>query len=159
MNRPFLSGRTLIGLSIAAACAGALPVSAATAVVLDRRLPPAVKVTHTEFAVDERAGTARLAVDLYDDTWDGYASTESLDVPGLTFDRERREVRYESEGSVVTCARRGKFLWATTWPATGACRIVVRQEAPTADAGSGARTEWVVELVTDAPARAARLGR
>lgn len=161
MNGPSLPGKTLIALSIAAACASAAPVSAATIIILDRSLPPEAKVSGTEFDVDEQTGRARVAVDLYDDSWEGNLSSESVLVPGLRFDRERREVLYESEGSVVTCARRKKILWRTSYPATGACRIIVRSEPRNADAGPGVRalTDWVVELVTDESTRAARLSR
>ena len=47
-------------------------------------------------------------------------------------------MRYESDGSVVTCARRKKILWGTTYPETGACRITVRSEPRVADTGVGA---------------------
>lgn len=102
----------------------------------------------------------RLDVDVYDDTWEGNISSESVAVPGLRFDRERREVLYESGGSVVTCARPKKFLWSTSYPATGACRIVVGSEPRNVEADPGARawtdwTDWRVELVTDEPARTA----
>lgn len=146
-------------VALALAFAAAAPASAATVIVLNRNLPPQVKVSNTEFDVDERAGSVRLAVELFDDSWEGNLSVESVEVPGLRFDRERQEVLYESGGSVVTCARRKRILWGTTWPATNACRITVKKESRTADAGGGAPTSWVVALVTDEPAKAARLSR
>ena len=75
-------------------------------------------------------GRAQLAVDFFDDTDEGYLTSESVDVPGLRFDRERGEVIYESDGSVLTCARRQKILWGTRYKETGACRISVRSEKP-----------------------------
>lgn len=155
MCKPEVSTRTFRALAIAAACAFAAPASAATIGLLDVNLPAEVRVTGTNFEVDEQAGLARLAVDLYDESFEGNISTELVVVPGLTFDRELREVRYEGGGSVVTCARRKKILWGTSYPATEACRTVVRSEPRNVDAGFGARplTRWVVELVTDEPAR------
>ena len=60
-----------------------------------------------------------------------------------------RHVRASPEGSV------GKI-----YPATGACRILVRSESrdAAADRGTPASKEWVVELVTDEPTKAAALG-
>jgi hypothetical protein len=155
------SRKTLVALSIAAACASPLPVSAGAITILDRSLPPEVKVLRTEFDVDEKTGSARVGVDLYDDSWDGYLTSESVVVPGLRFDRGRREVVFESGGSIVTCARPRKILWGTDYRATGACPIVVKSETRSADAGAGAREtrNWVVELVTDEPTKAARLSR
>ena len=82
-------------------------------------------------------------------------------VPGLSFDRESREVRYESGGSVATCAVRKKILWGTTYPETGACSITVRSEPRIADtsAETPALTGWIVELATDEPTRSAGLKR
>lgn len=159
MIGPSRTRKTLVALSIAAACASALPASAAPITILDRSLPPEVKILRTEFVVDEKTGSARVGVDLYDDSWDGYLTSESVVVPGLRFDRERREVIFESGGSVVTCARPRKILWGTDYPATAACPVLVRSETRNADAGAGARAtrNWVVELVTDEPTRAARL--
>lgn len=153
--------KTLIALLIAAACASEVPASAAKIVVLDRSLPPGVKVSGTEFEVDERLGNVRLAVDYFDDSWEGNLSTESVEVPGLTFDREHREVRYESEGHVVTCAQRKKILWGTAYPATDACRIIVRSEPRIANTGfrERASTGWIVELATNEPMKAAGLKR
>jgi hypothetical protein len=160
MRGPSRSRVTLIALSIVAASASAVPVSAATIALLDRSLAPEAKVLRTEFGVDERTGSARVVVDLYDDSWDGYLTSESVAVPGLRFDRERREVVFESGGSVVTCARPRKVLWGKIYPATGACRILVRSESrdAAADRGTPASKEWVVELVTDEPTKAAALG-
>ena len=134
-----------MALATAAAGAFAVPASAAPIVVLD-----------TNFDVDEKLGRVRLAVDLYDESFEGNRFSESVVVPGLTFDRERREVLYEAGGSTVTCAVRKKFLWATTYEASGACRIMVRSEPRTADDGFGTRavTGWVVELATDEIRRA-----
>ena len=159
MNGHSASGKTLIAFAIAAACAATVPASAATVIVLERSLPPEVKVSGTNFDVDERTGRVRLAVDLFDGSFDGNTSSESVAVPGLTFDRERRGVRYESGGSAVTCAVRKKLLWATTYEQTDACRITVRTEPRAADAGPGERPlmGWVVELATDEPTRSARL--
>jgi hypothetical protein len=161
MNKYALSGRALASFAFATACAFAVPASAATTIVLDRNLPPEVKVTGTSFDVDEKLGRARLAVDLYDDSFEGNSFSESVAVPGLTFDRENREVRYESEGAVVTCAVAKKFLWATTYEATDACRITVRSEPRIADGGATTRplTGWVVELATNEPTRSAKLKR
>lgn len=144
-------GRALAALSIAAACASAVPASAATVLVVDRTLAPTVKVSGAEFDVDERTGNVRLAVDFLDDSWEGNLFSESFAVPGLRFDRARREVLYEREGSVVTCARRRKFLWGTSYPATDACRIHVTSPTRKADTGSGVggSTNWVVALETD----------
>ncbi len=120
-----------------------------------------MKVTGTHFDVDEKLGRVRLAVDLYDESFEGNSFSETVVVPGLTFDRERREVRYESGGPAVTCAQPRKFLWATTYKETDACRITVRSEPRIADAGSGERalTGWVVELATVEPTRSAALKR
>ncbi|HMA28378.1 MAG TPA: hypothetical protein VKS23_00815 [Thermoanaerobaculia bacterium] len=159
MNKNRVSGRALVFFAIA--CASAAPASAATVIVLDRTLPPEVKVTGTSFDVDEKLGRVRLAVGLYDESFEGNISSEPVVVPGLTFDRERREVRYESKGSVVTCARPRKILWATRYEATDACRITVRSEPRIAAEGSGERalTGWVVELATNEPTRSAGLKR
>lgn len=161
MIRSSSSRNALIFLAIAAACASAAPVSAAAITILERSLPPEVKVLRTEFDVDENKGSARVGVDLYDDSWDGYLTSESVVVPGLRFDRERREVVLESGGSVVTCARPKKILWGTDYPATGACQINVRSETPNTNAAAGERAprNWTVELVTDEPTKAARLSR
>ena len=150
-----------MALATAAAGAFAVPASAAPIVVLDRNLPREVRVTGTHFEVDERTASARIAVNLYDESFEGNMYSESVVVPGLTFDRERREVLYEAGGSTVTCAVRKKFLWATTYEASGACRIMVRSEPRTADDGFGTRavTGWVVELATDEPTRSAGLNR
>jgi phosphate-selective porin len=161
MNKHTLTGRALLAFAIAAACASAVPASAAKIIVLDRTLPPEVKVVGTNFEVDEKLGGVRLAVDFYDESFDGNLSSQLFVVPGLTFDREHREVRYESEGSAVTCAQRKKILWGTAYPATDACRITVRSEPRIADAGFRERavTGWVVELATNEPTEAAGQGR
>ncbi len=161
MNKNHRSGRALVFFAIAAAFASAVPASAATAIVLDRTLPPEVKVTGTSFDVDEKTGRARLAVGFYDESFEGNMSSESFAVPGLSFDRERREVRYESGGSVATCAVRKTFLWATTYEGTDACRIIVTSEPRTAAAGSEerARTSWIVALTANEPTRSAGLKR
>ncbi|MFI5120815.1 MAG: hypothetical protein ACHQM4_10390 [Thermoanaerobaculia bacterium] len=161
MNKNLISGRALVFFAMAAALASAVPASAATVIVLDRTLPPEVKVTGTSFEVDEKLGRVRLAVDFYDDSFEGNLSSESFAVPGLSFDRERREVRYESGGSVVTCAVRKKILWGTTYPETGACPITVTSEPRTAadDPGERTLTSWVVALATDEPTKSARLKR
>jgi hypothetical protein len=159
--RPITSPRTtLAALAITAACVLASPAWAANTILVDRTLPPQVKVARTEFTVDD-TGRAQLAVDFFDDTDEGYLTSESVDVPGLRFDRERGEVIYESDGSVLTCARRQKILWGTRYKETGACRISVRSEKPTVEAGSraSAAKEWVVELVTEEPTKAARLAK
>lgn len=160
--RQITSTRTAVAaLAIAAACAFSAPVRAATTILVDRTLPSSVKVSRTEFGVDESSGRAVVAVDFFDDTDEGYLTSESVDVPGLRFDRERGEVLYESDGSVLTCARRKKILWGTYYRETGACRIFVRNEASEAKAGShaSAAREWVVELVTGEPTKAARLSK
>jgi hypothetical protein len=161
MNRYSLRGTALIVFAMAAACASTLPASGASVVVLDRNFPAEVKVTGTHFEVDEKAGEARLVADLLDESFEGRLFEEPLVVSGLVFDREHREVRYESDGSSVTCAAPKKVLWATTWPETGACRITIRKSARTVDGGSGARavTGWVVELATNEPAKSAALER
>jgi hypothetical protein len=161
MNRNRVFGRALVFCALAGAFASAVPASAASLIVLNRTLPAEVKVTGTNFDVDEKLGRARLAVDLYDESFEGSRFFESFEVPGLTFDRERREVRYESGGSVVTCAVARKFLWATTYEGTDACRITVRSEPRTMDARGGASAPrgWVVELTTPEPTRAAGLKR
>ncbi|MFI5197562.1 MAG: hypothetical protein ACHQJD_02990 [Thermoanaerobaculia bacterium] len=161
MNEHPVLRRILVVFATAAACAVAVPTSAATIIVLDRTLPPEVKITGTHFEVDERMGRVRLSVDLFDESFEGNIFSEPVVVPGLTFDRERREVRYESGDSVVTCARRKKILWATTYTETEGCRITVTSEPHIADAGSGApaSTEWVVQLATNVPTRSAKLTR
>ncbi len=157
MNGNSLTGRALIVFAMVAACASSVPAFAASVVILDRNLPPEMKVTGTHFEVDERSGTVRLAVDLFDDSFEGSWYSESLAVPGLVFDRERGEVRYERGGSSVTVAARKKILWATTYPETGPSRITVRRESRTADSGSGMKavTGWVVELTTNESTRTA----
>jgi hypothetical protein len=157
MNRFSFSKSMLVAFAIAVAGACGAPAFAATIVVLDRSFPPEVKVTGTIFDVDEKLGRARLDVQLYDDTFEPTISSESVAVPGLTFDRESHEVRYASGSSVVTCAQRKRVLWATTYPATGACRITVKSEPRTTEAGSGERAlkGWVVELATDTTTKAA----
>lgn len=160
MNRTHMSRNLLIAFALAAACPFGAPASAATIVVLHRSLPPEVRVSGTSFDVDEQRGRVRLAVDLYDDSWEGNVTTESVSVPGLRFDRERREVLYESEGSVVRCARRRTILWGTSYPATEACRITVRSEPLAADAdATRALTDWVVEFAAGEPTRSAALSR
>jgi len=161
MNGKSLTGRALMAFAMAAASAFAVPASAAAIVVLDRNLPREVKVTGTDFEVDEGTARARIAVDLYDESFEGNLHSESVAVPGLTFDRERREVLFEVGGSTVTCAIQKKILWAATYPQTGACRITVRNEPRTADDGFQARavTGWVVELKADEPTRSAGLKR
>ncbi len=159
MNKNHISGRALVFFAIAAAFASAVPASAATVVVLDRTLPPEVKVTGTSFDVDEKTGSARLAVNFYDESFQGNMFSESFAVPGLSFDRERREVRYESGGSIATCAVRKKILWGTSYPETGACPITVTSEPRTAaaDPGERALTSWIVALAADEPTRSAGL--
>jgi len=161
MNGHTLGGRTLAAFAMAAACASAVPASAAPVLVLDRNLPREVRVTGTHYDVDEKAGSVRLAVDFFDDSFEGSARSESFAVPGLLFDRARREVRYENDGSSVTCAVRKKVLWATTYEEAGPCRVTVRQESRTADGGSSTKsvTGWVVELATGEAARVARRAR
>jgi len=161
MNKNHASGRALVFFAVAAALASAVPASAATVVVLDRTLPPEVTVTGTSFDVDEKTGRARLAVGFYDESLEGNMFSESFAVPGLSFDRARREVQYESGGSVATCAVAKKFLWSTTYEETEACRITVTNEPRTAaaDPGERALTGWVVELATDEPTRSAGLKR
>jgi hypothetical protein len=158
MNGHSLTGRALIVFAVAAACASSVPASAASIVVLDQNLPLEVQVTGTHFDVDEKAGRARLAVDLFDESFETNIYSESLVVPGLVFDRARREVQYEADGSVVTCAVREKVLWVTTYPETGQCRISVRKESRSADGGPGTQavTGWVVELATSEAPRYAR---
>jgi hypothetical protein len=153
-----------IALSLAAACA-ATAAAAETNIIVTRTLPPGMKVSGAEFNVDERTGSARLVVDVYDDSWEGNLFSDAVVVPGLRFDRERREVLYDTGGAVVTCARPRKVLWSTSYPATGACRIVVRSEPRKAGGDPGeARAwtdwrDWVVELVTDEPAKTAARSR
>ena len=161
MNKNHLSGGALVLFAAAAAFASAVPASAATIIVLDRTLPSEVKVTGTNFDVDEKLGRVRLAVNFYDESFEGNMFSESVPVAGLTFDRERREVRYENGGAAVTCAVPKKFLWATTYEATDACRISVRSEPRAADAGASTHpmTGWVVELATTDPTRSADLKR
>lgn len=155
MNKHTLAGKSLLALAIAAVCASTVPASAETPVILHRSVPPQFEVTGTKFDVDERTGLVRLAFDVFDFTWEGsLVRTESIDVPGLRFDRERREVLYENGGGVVTCAKRKKFLWETSYPATDACRIVVRREVQNTD-----MTDWVVEFVTNGPAKSAGLSK
>lgn len=155
MNAPSLIRNPLVALSIAAICASAVPASAETPVILHRSLPPQFQVAGTRFHVDERTGRVRLAFDVFDFTWESnLVRTESIDVPGLRFDREHREVLYQNGGSVVTCATSKKVLWATSYPATDACRINVRSEVE-----NSGMTDWVVEVVTDGPAKTAELSR
>ena len=155
MNAPSLIRNMLIALSIATTCAAAVPASAETPVILHRSLPPQFQVAGTKFDVDERTGQVRLAFDVFDFTWESnLVRTESIDVPGLRFDRERREILYQNGSSVVTCATRKKVLWATSYPATGACRIDVRSEVE-----NSGMTDWVVEVVTDGPAKTAEISR
>jgi len=155
MNVPSLIRRTLIAFSIAAVCASAVPASAETPVILQRRLPPQFQVMDTKFDIDEATGRVRLAFDVFDFTWESnLVRTEFIDIPGLRFDRERGAVLYESGGAVVACARRKKTVWGTSYPATGACRIVVRSEVQNAG-----MTDWVVEFVTDGPAKGAGLSK
>jgi hypothetical protein len=157
MNTRALSGRSVIAFAFAVACASAVPAPAAEVIVLDRTLPPEVRVVGTNFEVDETLGSVRLAVDFFDDAWEGSLTTELVEVPGLTFDREHRQVRYESEGSSVTCAERRKFLWNTSYPATSACRIIVRTEPRVAHTGfrESRLNGWIVELATNLPTKAA----
>jgi hypothetical protein len=144
-----------IAVSIAAICASSAPAAAETPVILHRSLPPQFQVAGTKFDVDERTGLVRLAFDVFDFTWEGsLVRTETIDVPGLRFDRERREVLYQNGGSVVTCARRKRFLWATSYPATAACRINVRSEVE-----NSGMTDWVVEVAVDGSAKTAELSR
>jgi hypothetical protein len=161
MNAHTLAGRSLIAVAFAAACASAVPASAEETIVLDRAFPPEVKMVGTNFEVDETLGSVRLAVDFFDDTWEGNLTTELVEIPGLTFDREHRQVRYASEGSTVTCAERKRTLWSTSYPATGACRIIVRSEPRIAHRGFKERSlnGWVVELATNEPTRVAALTR
>ncbi len=155
MKAPSLIRNSLIAFSIAAICASAVPASAETPVILHRSLPPQFQIAGTKFDVDERTGLVRLAFDVFDFTWESsLVRTEFIDVPGLRFDRERREVLYQNGSSVVTCATRKKVLWVTSYPATDACRINVRSEVQT----SG-MTDWVVEVVTNEPAKAVELSR
>lgn len=165
MNRYFSNpgwrqlGRTLAAFATVAACASAMPVSAATLQVLDRNFPPEMKVTGAHFDVDETTGRVRLAVEILDESFEGSFYSEEVLAPGLSFDRERREIRYESRGASVTCAVRKKVLWATTYPETGACRITIRNESRILDEGLGLSpvTSSVVELAVDEPTRTARL--
>jgi hypothetical protein len=151
MNALLLIRKSLIALSIAAVSSSAVPASAETPVVLYRSVPPQFQVMGTKFDVDERTGLVRLAFDVFDFTWESNLfRTESIDVPGLRYDRERGAVLYENGGAVVTCARRKKILWGTSYPATDACRIVVRNEVQNTGI-----TDWVVEFVTKAPAKSA----
>lgn len=155
MDAPSLIRKPLIAFSIAAICAFAVTASADTPVILHRSLPPQFQVTGTTFDVDERTGLVRLAFDVFDFTWESnLVRTESVDVPGLRYDRERGAVLYENGGAVVTCARRKKILWGTSYPATDACRIVVRSEVQ-----NTGMTDWVVEFVTDGPAKSAGLSK
>ena len=130
--------KTLIALSIATACAPAVSVSAATAIVVHRNLPSQFEVTAAKFDVDEGTWRVRLAFDVFDPTYEGNTyRTEYIDVPGLRVDRERGEVIYENGGSVVACAQRKKFLWETSYPATEACRFIVTSEPQHAGTDSG----------------------
>jgi len=56
MNKNHMSGRALVLFAMAAAFASAVPASAATILVLDRSLPPEVKITGTNYEVDEHLG-------------------------------------------------------------------------------------------------------
>jgi hypothetical protein len=151
MNKRTLTGKSLLALAIAAVCASAVPASAETPVMLHRSLPPQFQVTGATFDVDEQTGRVRLAFDVFDFTWESnIVRTESIDVPGLRFDRERGAVLYENGGAVVTCARRKKILWATSYPATDACRINVGSEVQ-----NTGMTDWVVGFVTDGSAKSA----
>ncbi len=135
--------RTLSVLALAAAAS--CPASAAPVEVLRRSLPPLVSVVGTHFSVDEKAGRALLAVDYYDGSFEGSSYSELVAVPGLVFDRARREVLWEDEGADVACAVPRRVLWATAWRETGACRFVVTGEDPPEP---DAATTAVVRLVT-----------
>jgi hypothetical protein len=161
MNGRSRTKGTLVAFALTAAFAAAPPARASSIVVLDRNLPPEMRITGTGFEVDEKTGRARLGVDLYDESFEGAQRYEAFEVPGLTFDRARAEVLYEHAGSTVTCAVRKKVLWASSWAETGACPVTVRKESRTADDGSGAHavTGWIVELKADEPTRSTKLGR
>jgi hypothetical protein len=117
--------------------------------VATRTLPPEKEVVGTEFDVDEKTGRVRVAGDYFDSSFEGAWYSESVPVPGLVFDRARREVRYESEGASVTCAVRKHVLFTTTYPVTPACRLSFANER-----GGDTKTA-VVRLSVDQPERSA----
>lgn len=127
------------------------PARGAALEVLSRTLPPEAEVVGTEFDVDEKTGRVRVAVDYFDSSFEGAFYSESVPVPGLVFDRARREVRYEGEGASVTCAVRRKVLFTTTYPETSACRLSFTNER-----GGDTRTA-AVRLSVEEPAKSATL--
>lgn len=148
-------------LALAVACAVAAPASAVTLEVARRSLPREVTITGTHLEVDTKTDRVRVAVDYFDASFEGSWSSEHVTVPGLVFDRLKREVHYEADGSSVTCAVAKKSLWTTSYPLADGCRITVCNEA---DAGGDelrgeAATVSTVRLFVDEPQRAAGLKR
>jgi len=126
----------------------ALPADAATLRVFEKSVPREISVTGTHYDVDEKTGRAQLVVELLDESFEGRIFEESIAIPGLSFDRESGEVRYQAGNTAVTCAVRRKVLWATTYAPTPECRLGVRNEATLDDDGHDVHrmTEAVVEM-------------
>ena len=146
MNESSL-GKSVVLAAVVAACAFAAPAAAAPPVVVyHRELPPDVKITGTEFDVDSHSSRPRIWITSFDQFSAEYHS-ESIPVRGLVLTPDRREVRYEADGTSVTCAVRKRFLWGASYEPTGACPVTVRSERLTAEERPDATAaEWVVEL-------------
>jgi hypothetical protein len=125
--------------TLATALLSTLPAAGASIEVWSRPLPPEVKVTGAHFEADEKTGRAVVVVELLDESFETNLFEETVPVPGLVFDRERRQVLYEHDGTSVACATRKKVLFATTYPATAACRLSLENEKATLE--SGVRSE------------------
>ena len=139
-------------LLVCIAASGVFPAAnAATVRLFEKSVPKEISVTGTHYEVDEKLGRARLIVELLDESFEGRLFEETVEVPGLSFDRKSGEVRYRTRESEATCAVRKKVLWATTYEPTPACRVGVRNEARLKDEGHGAArlTAAVVEMTVD----------
>jgi hypothetical protein len=101
---------------------------------------------------DSKSGRVRVALDYFDDSFQGAWFSERVTVPGLVFDRASGEIRYQAGGSSVTCATARKLLWTTSYPLNAGCRISVSNSPDSTTA-----TIATVRLTVEQPERAAAL--
>ena len=114
--------------------------------VLDAGLPTGATPTGIRFEAERERG-AWVVVDyrVEDPIAEGVGRAEEkkVQVPGLRYDAVRRAVVLNDSGADVVCAVRKRILFATTFRETSECRLRLRSEERTADAGA-----ILVELAT-----------
>lgn len=121
----------------------------ATTLTIDRDLPPAAEVVGASFAADAANHDAWVVVDFVEHAADqDLVSSERVAVPGLSYDPATRTIRLQNGEQELTCAVGRKVLWVTSFRATSACPIRVRETQKTEDGAlvQAEKTHIVVEV-------------